>query len=77
MPEIFRERGYRFVIYFNDHAPPHCHVKKAGNEARVTLNPIEILSSQGYNNREIGDILEITQQHRQQLINAWEAYHGK
>jgi hypothetical protein len=45
MPTIVTEDGYRFKIYPNDHPPAHTHVHKAENEARVSLEPIEIMSS--------------------------------
>lgn len=38
MPTVSYEDGFRFVIYPNDHAPPHVHVKfEGGQECRIDL----------------------------------------
>ena len=33
MPTLIREAGYRVVMYFNDHNPPHFHARYSGYEA--------------------------------------------
>jgi uncharacterized protein DUF4160 len=44
MPVILRVNGYKFFFYEADVAnePPHVHVSKEGNEAKVWLNPIKV-----------------------------------
>jgi len=37
MPAVFRDAGFDFRIYTNDHGPSHVHVVKAGNEAVINL----------------------------------------
>lgn len=37
MPTILRINGFRFVIWPNDHLPPHLHVFKAGTEVIIEL----------------------------------------
>ena len=38
MPTIVRDNGFSFVIYPNDHLPPHVHVKlRDGRECRIDL----------------------------------------
>lgn len=27
-PVVFREKDYDWIIYTNDHPPPHCHIVK-------------------------------------------------
>lgn len=75
MPTVYREKGYRFVIYTNDHHPPHVHVQKAGSEARVGIDPIEVLENWGYNQREIKTIVEIVAENQDTFIKAWNEYH--
>lgn len=41
MPTVFSERGVRFVVYPNDHAPPHFHALGAGWEIVVILGNCE------------------------------------
>jgi hypothetical protein len=75
-PTVLREAGYQFVIFTNDHPPPHVHARRAGNTARIRLDPVEILHNQGFNTRELGVILEIVQTHQEMLLAAWKEIHG-
>lgn len=34
MPEVFRELGYRFYFYSDDHLPIHIHVSYGDGEAK-------------------------------------------
>lgn len=36
-PTIWREGGFVVRVYFDDHAPPHCHVKHGEFEAAIAL----------------------------------------
>ena len=40
MPEISRFFGIIVAMFYNDHAPPHFHVRYAGYRASVRLNPL-------------------------------------
>jgi hypothetical protein len=75
MPTVLTEDGYRFKIYPNDHPPAHVHVQKAENEARVGLDPIVVLSSVGFNSRELTRVVELVEKHRETLLAAWDTYH--
>lgn len=75
MPTVLRQGGYTFRIYLNDHPPAHVHVFKAENEARVTLETIEVVSNIGFNTRDIRRILEIAKEHQAILLAAWDEYH--
>jgi hypothetical protein len=37
MPTVYRQEGFRFFFYSNEHPPPHMHVSKAGGELRFIL----------------------------------------
>ena len=37
MPEIFREQGFKVVIYFDDHEPAHIHMYKGDSEIRIQI----------------------------------------
>jgi hypothetical protein len=39
MPTVHRAGNLRFMIYLEDHGPPHVHVFSAGAEAKVLLAP--------------------------------------
>jgi hypothetical protein len=38
MVTVHRAYGYRFVMFTNDHSPPHVHVFGQGGEAKIVLN---------------------------------------
>ncbi len=38
MPTIYRAGGFRFVIWPDDHSPPHVHVFRAGQELIINLS---------------------------------------
>ena len=76
MPTVFIEEGYRFKIYPNDHPPAHAHVQKAEKEARVRIyGTIEVMSNEGFNNRELLKIRELVAKHRAALLAVWDTYH--
>lgn len=42
MPTISRFFGILISMYYDDHLPPHFHVKYAEHRARVTIDTLEI-----------------------------------
>jgi len=63
-------------MYYNDHRPPHVHVKRAGNEARVQLDPVDVMDNYGYSRSEIKLVLEIVGKHQAMLMETWRSYYG-
>lgn len=76
MPTVLRHEGFRFMIFLNDHEPPHVHVHKAGNECRVGLDPVVVLHNYGFNRRDLSYIIKITNDSHAQLLKAWHELHG-
>ncbi len=74
-PTVLRQDGYIFMIYPNDHTPAHVHVKKAESDARIRLDPVELLHNWGFSNRELQRILEIIQVNQAILLVAWDRIH--
>ena len=74
-PVIVRSRGYRVIIFTNDHPPAHIHVRRAGKKARVRLEPVELLNDYGYSSREIKQILKLVQDNQTVLLTQWDRYH--
>ena len=37
MPTVLRVDGFQIMIFFNDHPPPHVHVRKAGGLVVIQL----------------------------------------
>ncbi|NNC30697.1 DUF4160 domain-containing protein [Longimicrobium terrae] len=81
MPVVLREDGWKFVIYPNDHPPPHVHVRRAGG-IRVKV----LLPHSGESVRIVwfrdGPPLEaaraglLVEKHADVLLAAWERIHG-
>ncbi len=76
-PNILRKDGFVFVIYGNDHLPAHVHVKQADNDARIRLDPVEVLHNEGFNERELGKILSITRDNLTLFWETWDKFHPK
>ena len=72
MPTILFINGFKFFFFMNEHLPVHIHVAKAGCEAKLELMPeIKMVRNQGFKVREIKEILEITVENCDYLIQKW------
>ena len=54
MPRIGSIGGLAIYMHYEDHAPPHCHVRTAGGEreGRVTIDATRMLPASTLNARE-------------------------
>lgn len=83
MPTVFIQSGIRFVVWPNDHAPPHAHAIGAGWEIKVGLGDgqhrkpwlIEVTGLPA--RRELRRVLQTVDDHRITLEQAWRKLHGK
>ena len=75
MPTIFQDSGFKVVIYYNDHSPPHVHVKKTGQQARVGLSPVELWDSD-LKPSETRQAVAIVEANRDILLASWKEIHG-
>ena len=77
MPTTYIQ-GYKFRFYSSDQLePPHMHVIRAGNVAKIWLQPTELAYSRGYIHAELNRILRLTQDHQDLLLGAWHAHFDK
>jgi hypothetical protein len=80
MPVVFRENGLRYFFFSNEGSPreaPHIHVKGAGCDAKIWLEPdVSIADSYGFNSRELGRILRIVAENRDVILRTWHEYFG-
>lgn len=78
MPVILRINGYRFFFYSNEGdplEPAHIHVSKAGNEAKIWLEPEAVLSrNDGFGARELRDVIGIAAENRNFFVEKWYEY---
>lgn len=45
MPTVSRFFGITVTMYFDDHEPPHFHVRASGHSAKVRIDTLEVLAS--------------------------------
>lgn len=76
MPTIIQERGFRVVIHLHDHFPAHVHVRKAGQQARIGLSPVEIWDSE-FTPGDTRRALSIVEANRDILLSEWRSIHGE
>ncbi|MFN3508878.1 MAG: DUF4160 domain-containing protein [Allorhizobium sp.] len=75
MPTVLRKYGFRFHFYSADrYEPPHIHVDGNGGEAKVWLADLTVAEAGGFSQRDLARILEVVEEHRQQMLEAWNDY---
>lgn len=70
MPEICRFFGIIISLNYNDHPPPHFHVRYAEQRAIVAIDTLALLEGQ-LSPRVLGLVVEWASVHRQELTEAW------
>jgi len=74
-PTILIIGSYRFFFYSGDrNEPPHVHVERDKNTAKIWLTPIRLQSNKGFRPAEIQDILRIIENHQEKLLEHWHEY---
>ena len=77
-PTVFREKGYRFYFLSNEEERIHIHVTCAEGEAKFWIEPIVSLAVyHGLNPRMLNEIQEIVQEHKNEIIKAWQKHFSK
>jgi len=80
MPEVFRDRGFRFFFYSNEGSPRepvHVHVEKEGVEAKFWLRPaVRVAYNDGYDARSLRLITALVTAQRERIERAWHEYFG-
>jgi hypothetical protein len=72
MPVLLREGPYRVYIVSGDRdEPPHVHVQREDNIAKVWIDPVRLESSGGFRRTETNRILRIVEQNRLALVERW------
>jgi hypothetical protein len=81
MPEVFRERGFRFFFYSNEglpREPVHIHVEQMGVEAKFWLRPeVRVAYNDGYDARTLRLLLGIVETNRKVIERAWNEFFGE
>jgi len=70
MPEICRFLGIVITMYFDDHGPPHFHVRYGDRRAVVAIDPLELLAGH-LPPRVLGLVMEWAELHLRELLENW------
>ena len=77
-PSIFRAKGYRFYFLSNEEDRIHIHVTCEDGEAKFWIEPtISLAVSYGLNVRKLNEIQKIVEEHKNEIIKAWQRHFGK
>ena len=71
MPEICRFFGMVILMYYNDHPPPHFHVRYGAQRAIIDIRTMAVLQGQ-LSPRALGLVTEWAASHRTELLDAWD-----
>lgn len=71
MPEISRFFGIIVTMYYNDHPPPHFHVRYGQQKALIAIETLSILEGT-LKPRTLGLVIEWASQHQSELMRDWE-----
>ena len=70
MPEISRFFGMVVTMYYDDHAPPHFHVRYGSHRAILEIEPIAVLAG-SLPPRALGLVSEWASLHGAELRENW------
>lgn len=71
MPEVSRFLGIVISFYYDDHNPPHFHVKYNEHRATFLINELKIQDG-SLPKKVISLVLEWAYEHRDELMEDWE-----
>ena len=70
MPEISRFFGIIIAMYYNDHPPPHFHVRYGQQKAIIEIHSLSILEGK-LSTRVLGLVIEWASSHQAELLQNW------
>jgi hypothetical protein len=80
VPTVLRIDGLQFVIWPNDHAPPHVHVFSAEAEAKIDLGEQNgyprLIENRRMKKKDLAKALKGVFDNRSMLLQKWSEFHG-
>ena len=70
MPELSRFLGIVILMYFDDHSPPHFHVKYNDYRAKISIKDLTLLDGK-LPPRVLGLAMEWAGLHKDELLENW------
>ena len=77
MPTIFRENGYRFFFFSNEHLPKHIHIEKSDKYLKVEIETLNILNNFKMTSKEQKEVIDIISKHQKDFLEAWNEYFNR
>jgi hypothetical protein len=80
MVTVHRAYGFRFVIFTNDHSPPHVHVLGQGGVAKILLTGIEGVTldwAAGIGRGDLRRLMREARSEREKLVAMWRKIHER
>lgn len=71
MPEISRFFGIIIAMYYDDHAPPHFHVRYGEQKAIVAIESLTVIQGK-LSPKALGLVMEWAAQHQEELLDDWK-----
>ena len=79
MVTVHRAFGFRFVVFTNDHEPPHIHVFGHDGEAKIELaddGAVSVAWVHAISRRDLRRLVAEAKTHHAMLMEAWRRIHG-
>ena len=77
MPTVMRIGPYRLFFYSADGGePPHRHIDRDDQIAKLWLDPVRLADSCGFNRSELRELERIVTDRQRELMEAWNEYFG-
>lgn len=77
MPELFREYGFRFFFYSNEHEPIHIHISKGRSKAKFVYIAEQerfiLHSSNGFKVSELATMQEVIDKKTNVICENWKS----
>ena len=77
MPTVLKQEGFQIVIRSNDHEPAHVHAFEGDGEAKINLDPVEVIQVWDMKRQVARKAKRIVTENQQNLLLRWEAIHGR
>ena len=75
MPTVLRVGPYRLFFFAGDRVePPHVHVERDANRAKVWLDPVRLQDSGGFPRGELARIILMVREHETAILRSWHDY---
>ncbi len=74
-PTVFRYKGYRFYFFSREEDRMHVHVYSGDGEAKFWVEPeVTLAKNWGLSQTQLNDLLQVVEEHRDEIRNAWQKH---